>query len=405
MVRSSFSILFFIRESKARKNGNVPIEVMITVNGERNSFSTGKQIAIEKWDKTKQQVKGKDQETQNLNNYLKAIKAKLYQKEAELLERGFIITAQILYDAYFDKVESLKERSLFEVFEEHNQEQEKLVGNGVSKATHWVSVYTIRLLREFVQQKYKREDLYLRELNLNFIQSFHSFLRIDKGMAQNSSTKHLKLLKKIINLSVANSYMAFNPFSTYKVEREPVDIDFLDEEELRKIINFDTPLPRLERAKDMFLFGCFTGLSYIDIKTLTPEHFEKDSAGRIWIKKRRVKTGVLSRIPLLPIAKLILDKYKGGEKLLPIQDPADINKYLKDIAILCGINKRICFHTSRHTFASTVTLANNISLEVVSKMLGHTNTRMTAHYAKLIDKCIGEQMDKLMDTFTGEADY
>ena len=405
MERCSFSILFFIRESKARKNGNVPIEVMITVNGERNSFSTGKQVSIDKWDKNKQQVKGKDEETQNLNNCLKAIKAKLYQKEAELLDRGFIITSQILYDAYFDKVESLKEKSLFEVFEEHNKEQEKLVGNGVSKATLWVSVYTIRLLREFVQQKYKREDLYLRELNLNFIQSFHSFLRIDKGMAQNSSTKHLKLLKKIINLSVANSYMAFNPFSTYKVEREPVEVDFLDEEELRKIINFDTPLPRLERAKDMFLFGCFTGLSYIDIKTLTPEHFEKDNTGRIWIKKRRVKTGVLSRIPLLPIAKLILDKYKGGEKLLPIQDPADINKYLKDIAILCGINKRICFHTSRHTFASTVTLANNISLEVVSKMLGHTNTRMTAHYAKLIDKCIGEQMDKLMDTFTGDSDY
>ena len=405
MVRSSFAILFFIRDSRVRKDGTTSIEVVLTVNGERCAFSTGKKVKSCNWDKNKQQVKGKDEEAQSLNNYLKAIKAKLYQKEAELLERGFVITAELLRDAYFDKVESLKEKSLFEVFEEHNQEQEKLIGNGVSKATHWVSVYTIRLLREFVQQKYKREDLYLRELNINFIQSFHSFLRIDKGMAQNSSTKHLKLLKKIINLSVANSYMAFNPFSTYKVEREPVEIDFLDEEELRKIINFDTPLPRLERAKDMFLFGCFTGLSYIDIKTLTPEHFEKDSAGRIWIKKRRVKTGVLSRIPLLPIAKLILDKYKGGEKLLPIQDPADINKYLKDIAILCGINKRICFHTSRHTFASTITLANNISLEVVSKMLGHTNTRMTAHYAKLIDKCIGEQMDKLMDTFTGASDY
>lgn len=405
MVRSSFAILFFIRDSRVRKDGTTSIEVVLTVNGERCAFSTGKKVKSCNWDKNKQQVKGKDEEAQSLNNYLKAIKAKLYQKEAELLERGFVITADLLRDAYFDKVESIKERSLFEVFEEHNQEQEKLIGNGVSKATHWVSVYTIRLLREFVQQKYKREDLYLRELNLSFIQSFHSFLRIDKGMAQNSSTKHLKLLKKIINLSVANSYMAFNPFSTYKVEREPVEIDFLDEEELRKIINFDTPLPRLERAKDMFLFGCFTGLSYIDIKTLTPEHFEKDNAGRIWIKKRRVKTGVLSRIPLLPIAKLILDKYKGGDKLLPIQDPADINKNLKDIAILCGINKRICFHTSRHTFASTVTLANNISLEVVSKMLGHTNTRMTAHYAKLIDKCIGEQMDKLMDTFTGDSDY
>lgn len=405
MVRSSFSILFFIRESKARKNGKAPIELMITVNGERSSFSTGKQVSVEKWDKTKQQVKGKDEETQSLNQCLRAIKAKLYQKEAELLGRGFIITAGLLRDAYFDKVETIKEKSLFDVFTEHNQEQEKLVGNGISKATYWISVYTERLLKEFVQQKYKRGDLYLRELNLNFIQSFHSFLKIDKGMAQNSSTKHLKLLKKIINLAVANSYMATNPFITYKVEREPVEIDFLDKEELRKIINFDTPLPRLERAKDMFLFGCFTGLSYIDIKTLVPEHFEKDNAGRIWIKKRRVKTGVLSRIPLLPIAKLILDKYKGGDKLLPIQDPADINKYLKDIAILCGIKKRICFHTSRHTFASTVTLANNISLEVVSKMLGHTNTRMTAHYAKLIDKCIGEQMDKLMETFTGNSDY
>ena len=405
MVRSSFAILFFIRESRVRKDGTASIEVVLTVNGERCAFSTGKRVKSCNWDKTKQQVKGKDEEAQSLNNYLKAIKAKLYQKEAELLDRGFIITAELLRDAYFDKVESLKEKSLFEVFEEHNKEQEKLVGNGVSKATYWISVYTVRLLKEFVQQKYKREDLYLRELNLNFIQSFHTFLRIDKGMAQNSSTKHLKLLKKIINLAVANSYMATNPFITYKIEREPVEIDFLDEEELRKIINFDTPLPRLERAKDMFLFGCFTGLSYIDIKTLAPEHFEKDNAGRIWIKKRRVKTGVLSRIPLLPIAKLILDKYKGGEKLLPIQDPADINKYLKDIAILCDIKKRITFHTSRHTFASTVTLANNISLEVVSKMLGHTNTRMTNHYAKLIDKCIGEQMDKLMDTFTGDSNY
>lgn len=349
MVRSSFAILFFIRESRVRKDGTASIEIVLTVNGERCAFSTGKRVKYCNWDKTKQQVKGKDEEAQSLNNYLKAIKAKIYQKEAELLDRGFIVTAELLRDAYFDKVESLKEKTLFEVFEEHNREQEKLVGNGVSKATYWISVYTVRLLKEFIQQKYKREDLYLRELNLNFIQSFHTFLRIDKGMAQNSSTKHLKLLKKIVNLAVANSYMATNPFITYKIEREPVEIDFLDEEELRKIINFGTPLPRLERAKDMFLFGCFTGLSYIDIKTLAPEHFEKDNTGRIWIKKRRVKTGVLSRIPLLPIAKLILDKYKGGEKLLPIQDPADINKYLKDIAILCDIKKRITFHSGSHS--------------------------------------------------------
>ena len=405
MERSSFSILFSIRESKARKNGNTPIEVTITINGERCSFSTGKQIKVTSWDKNRQLVKGKDEEGTSLNNYLKSVRAKLYEKEAELLDRGFIITAQLLYDAYFDKVECLKERSLLSVLEEHNTERKAMVGKTVAPATYWIFEYTGRLLREFILKKYNREDLYLRELNIGFIQGFHSFLLSEKKMGQNSCTKHLKFLKKLLNLAVANSYISYNPVNAYKVEREPVEVDFLDEEELRKIINFDTPIPRFEKARDFFLFGCFTGLSYIDIKTLAPEHFEKDSAGRIWIKKRRIKTGILSRIPLLPIAKLILDKYKGGEKLLPIQDPADINKYLKDIAILCGINKRICFHTSRHTFASTVTLTNNISLEVVSKMLGHTNTRMTAHYAKLIDKCIGEQMDKLMDTLTGDSDY
>ena len=379
--------------------------MLIGAYGERAEFQTGRKIEAENWDNGKQQAKGKSTEAKLLNSYLNQLRNKVYLKEIELMQRGFLITARLLRDAVVDKVEALNEKTIFQIFAEHNEEQKKLVGKGVSKATYFISEYTDRLLKEYVKQKYKREDLYLRELNLSFIQSFHTFLKIDKGMAQNSSTKHLKLLKKIVNLAVANSYMTYNPFATYKVEREPVEIDFLDEEELRKIINFDTPLPRLERAKDMFLFGCFTGLSYIDIKTLAPEHFEKDCAGRIWIKKRRVKTGVLSRIPLLPIAKLILDKYKGGEKLLPIQDPADINKYLKDIAILCNIKKRITFHTSRHTFASTVTLANNISLEVVSKMLGHTNTRMTTHYAKMIDKCIGEQMDKLMDTFSGESDY
>ena len=405
MEKHCTMVYFSLRESKQNKKGLSPIEVSITTNGKRIYFSTGKHVPATDWNKEKQAVKGKSEEAQLINGYLIQLRNKIYQKEIELLQKGYLITAELLKEAITDKVEALNEKTLLDVLNEHNTERKAMVGKTVAPATYWVFEYTGRLFKEFIQQKYKRKDLYLREVNLGFIQGFHAYLLGEKKMGQNSCTKHLKFLKKLLNLAVANSYISYNPVNAYKVEREPVEVDFLNEEELRKIINFDTPLPRLERAKDMFLFGCFTGLSYIDIKTLTPEHFEKDNAGRIWIKKRRVKTGVLSRIPLLPIAKLILDKYKGREKLLPIQDPADINKYLKDIAILCGINKRICFHTSRHTFASTVTLANNISLEVVSKMLGHTNTRMTAHYAKLIDKCIGEQMDKLMDTFTGDSDY
>ena len=383
--------------AKQEKNGVAPIEVTITVNGERTYFSTGKLVNVEMWDKVKQQVKGRDEESKSLNQFLQSVKNRLYEKEAELMERGFVVTAELLRDAYFDKVESLKEKTLLSVLMEHNEERKMMIGKTVAPATYKTFEHTERLLKNFIKEKFGRNDIYLRELNVGFIQSFHAYLL--QSMKQNTTSKHLKFLKKIVNLAVANCYIAYNPLNIYKVEREPVDIDFLTEEELRKIINFDTPIARFERARDMFLFGCFTGLSYIDIKTLTNEHIEKDEMGRIWIKKRRVKTGVLSRIPLLPIAKLILDKYKGGGRLLPIQDATDINKYLKDIAILCNIDKRITFHTSRHTFASTVTLANNISIEVVAKMLGHTNTRMTTHYAKLLDKCIGEQMDKLMDSY------
>ena len=390
-------IYFSLRENKVSKDGKCPITVSINTNGERVYFNTGKKVRPMDWSKDKQIVKGKDEEALLINDFLKQIRSKLLQKEVELLERGFLITPELVRDAYLDKIELLKEKSFFDVFQEHNDQQKALVGNGISKSTHWVSEYSFRLCKDFLKDKFQRNDIYLKELNVNFIREFHLYLL--KRMGQNSCSKHLKLLKKLTNMAVANSYITFNPFATYKVERTPVEIDFLNEEELRKVINFDTPIPRFERAKDMFLFGCFTGLSYIDVKTLSLEHFERDTEGRIWIKKRRVKTGVLSRIPLLPMAKMILEKYKNSSKLLPIQDPADINKYLKDIAILCNINKRITYHTSRHTFASTVTLANNISLEVVSKMLGHTNTRMTTHYAKLIDASIAKQMDSLMNLY------
>lgn len=404
MENNGTMVYFSLRESKQNREGKSPIEVSISLRGERIYFSTGKKVSVDDWNKSKQIVRGKTDEAIIINDFLSQFRNKIFQKEIELVKNGYVVTVNLLKDAVLDKIDSLNQKTLLALMQEHNKQKKLLLGNSVAPATYWIFEYSLRLFTEFITFKYKRKDLYLHEINLGFIQSFHVFLLGNKKMAQNTCTKHLKFLKKIMNMAVANGYISYNMLNVYKVEREPVDIDYLNEDELRKIINFDTPILRFERARDMFLFGCFTGLSYIDIKTLSAEHFEKDSDGRIWIKKCRVKTGVLSRIPLLPIAKLILDKYKGGTKVLPIQDSSDINKYLKDIAILCNINKHITFHTSRHTFATTVTLSNNISLEVVSKMLGHTNTRMTTHYAKLIDRCIAEQMDRLVDTFSGNGD-
>ncbi len=400
MENHCVAVRFAARTSKQTKQGLCPIEASISYNGERIYFSTGKTVRPSDWNKQKQQVKGNSQESSLTNTYLIELRNRIYKKEIELMKRGYMITVHLLKDAIFNKVESLKEKTLLQVVNEHNEEKQKLIGKYLSPSTYYCFEHSKKLLQEFIKKLYKRDDIFLQEINIGFIQSFHTFLLTEKQLAQNTCIKHLKYLKTILSKAVCNGYIPYNIAANYKMEREPVDIDFLTEEELRRIINFDTPIPRLEKARDFFLFGCFTGLAYIDIKTLETKHFEKDSVGRIWIKKKRIKTGVLSRIPLLPMAKMILEKYKGGTKLLPIQDASDINKYLKDIAIYCHIDKHITFHTSRHTFASTVTLANNISLEVVSKMLGHTNTRMTAHYAKLLDKYIGEQMDTICDIYT-----
>lgn len=393
-------VTFSLRESKKNKKGLSPIEVSISYNGERIYFSTGKFISPAKWNKQKQMVKGTSADAQLINSFLIELRNKVHEKEIELMKKGYMITVHLLKDATLNKMDALKDKTLMSLISEYNEGKKCFIGKNISKSTFYCFEHSKRLILEFIQKRYDRESILLKEITVGFLQAFHSFLLIDKGMAQNTCAKHLKYLKAVINMAVFNGYIQYNMLANYKIEREPVDVDFLTEEELRRIIYFDTPIPRLEKARDFFLFGCFTGLSYIDIKTLMPEHLTKDVEGRIWIKKKRVKTGVWSRIPLLPMAKMILEKYKGEKKLMPIQDASDINKYLKDIAIYCNIDKHITFHTSRHTFASTVTLANNISLEVVSKMLGHTNTRMTTHYAKLVDKCIGEQMDVISNVYT-----
>ena len=402
---STITITFAVRESKSRTSGEAPIQVLLTQNGARASFSTGKAIQPSEWDRDRQRVKGRDAEAAEINNYLDAIRARLYNLEKVLIDRGLGATPQMLRDAYLDKLDCLKDWTLMTLIEVHMAELRGKIGKSIAKRTVKNYEYGARFIRDYMRSQYRRDDMSIKEVKISFISGFHSWLLSERKMRQNTTTKYLKFLQKIMNLAVMNGYISYNTLSMYKVVREPVTPDYLDEEELQKFIEFDSPIERLVIARDMFLFGCFTGLSYIDIKTLTNEHFEIDKDGRKWIKKKRVKTNVLSRIPVLPMAQSILDKYSGGKKLLPLQDTTDINRNIKDIAKLCGIDKKVTFHTSRHTFATTVTLANDVPLEIVSQMMGHTNTRMTSHYAKVIDKSIGYQMDTLVDRFAAAARY
>lgn len=402
MERHTYSVNFSASPSKARKTGLMPIFVTIRQNGERVTFTTGKYIHPNEWDAVKQKAKGKSETAQAINTYLLQLRNKIYRKELELMDRGYIVNPSTLRDACLEKVESIQSKSLCQIFQEYIDDARKSIGIDVKKDTVYSYERTYDLLKDYMKVTYKRNDFALQELNLSFIDKFNVYLRSELKHKKNTAVKHLRCLMRVVNVAVANRHLSFDPFLNFKAQREICERVFLTEEELRILINKDFRIKRLERVRDLFVFCCFTGLSYSDVKTLTPEHFETDTHGRIWIKKKRVKTGVLFRVPLLPIPKLILEKYKGGDKLLPVVDLSSMDAYLKEIAELCGINKNISSHTARFTFATTVTITNRISLEVVSKMMGHTNTRMTSHYAKIIDKYIGEEMDKLNELYDAE---
>lgn len=401
MERNRFSATFFVSRSKVRRNGLSPIMMTICCNGNRASFVTGKQVAVTEWDAKRQRVRGTSEHARLINEHLQLLRNKLSSKENELLGRGYIITAELLKDAMTDKIESLQSKTLLQLFAQFLAERRRDMECGkIAKDTYRNNERAEQLIREYLRYRYQRNDMTLLELNHSFISSFDTYLRTDKKMKQNTTVKFLRILKQVINVAIADRQLTVDPFCKFKVQREVVERDFLTEEELQKIINHNFSAARLERIKDLFLFACYTGLSYSDLKTLTKEHIVGDDSGRLWIKKCRVKTGVPFRVPLLPIPKMILDKYRGEEHLLPVRNLSTVDEYLKEIAALCGIDKHISSHTARYTFATTVTLTNRVSIDVVAKMMGHTNTRMTSHYAKIVDSYIAEQMDRLSEIYS-----
>jgi site-specific recombinase XerD len=197
---------------------------------------------------------------------------------------------------------------------------------------------------------------------------------------------------------LANNWIDRNPFSNYKAKIREVERVYLSEEEIENIINKDFKTDRLSLVRDIFLFSCFTGLAYIDVKNLTKSHISLGIDGEKWIFTHRQKTETASKIPILPITQMIIDKYEdhpeccNQNKLLPILSNQKMNAYLKEIAGICEIEKELTFHIARHTFATTVTLTNGVPIESVSKMLGHKNLRTTQHYAKVLDKKVSEDM-------------
>lgn len=302
-------------------------------------------------------------------------------------------------------VRDKSQKTLIEVYTEHNKRCRALIGKDFSASTVEKFDTSLNTLKAFIRYSTKKDDILLKEVSRVFIQDFEFYLKAERNMQHNSALKHLKNLKKIIRIALANEWIKKDPFVGIQFKHDKIDVDFLSQDELERIKNKDFTIKRLEVVRDIFLFCAYTGLAFIDVKQLDSSHLIADGNGALWIRKPRQKTENMCNIPVIQPAKAILEKYKEHPEcikknvLLPVLSNQKTNAYLKEIADLCGITKKMSSHVARHTAATTVFLANNVSIENVAKILGHSSTKMTQHYAKVLDSSILRDMQSVEAKF------
>ena len=278
---------------------------------------------------------------------------------------------------------------------------EKLVGLEFAHGTFKKFKSALKSLEHFIEWKFNKKDVYLTEVSHKFITDYEFYLKAVQKLQHNSAMGNIKKLKKIIRQCVANDWLEKDPFKSYKITTKETHRNFLLKDELELLMNKNLPIHRLDQVRDIFLFSCYTGLSYSDVMMLSPKDISIGIDGEQWIFTKRTKTDTASRIPLLPIAKTILEKYsdqpriKSSGILLPKLSNQRLNSYLKEISDICGFNKELTFHCARHTFATTVTLTNGVPIETVGKMLGHRSLRTTQIYAKILDSKVSSDMKEL----------
>ncbi|RKR83489.1 site-specific recombinase XerD [Mucilaginibacter gracilis] len=404
-MKTKFSLLFYIRKPKNYVGGPIPVWVRITVNGKRSETPSGRECEPAQWNNAAGRQKGTKEEVKSFNAYLDDLQSKVYEAHRQLTETDALITAETIRNKFMGKTE--KPRSLIAIFKEHNQKMEALLGKEYTKGTLCRYKTSLKHTQDFLKWKYNLTDIDIKQVDHAFITEYEFYLRSERKCANNSAVKYIKNFGKIIRICLANRWLTYNPFLSYKNKIKTVDRVYLTTEELQEMAVKDMATDRLTQVRDIFLFCCFTGLAYADVKKLRRWEIVTGVDGEKWLSINRLKTDVPSRIPLLPTAMTLIQRYadhphcENSGRVLPVLSNQKMNSYLKEIADVCGINKPITFHIARHTFATTVTLLNGVPIESVSKMLGHTNIQTTQHYAKILDIKVGADMALLRQKYSG----
>lgn len=401
MTPNTFSVQFIIKVDKMDNGGFVPIYAKVFINGTKIELSTFQKVNPNHWDKSKKQIKTNTKTANEINQFLENFKSRIYACYSKLILSDQDLNASTFKNKFYGNKVVEKLPKIIEVALQHNKNFESLIGVKYSYGSYKNYKTTLKYLQQFVPKMYNVKDIELTKVNFNFCEKFYSFLTTEKSCKTNGANKQIQRLKKIINYAIKQGYINFNPMATFSLEFKPVNKIALTQDEINKLSKMTFSRTTLDNVRNAFLFQCYTGLSYADVKRLSIKHLHKDDNGKLWIKMERAKTTTYFSVPLLPKALEILEKYKElklkGDLILPVLTNQQMNNNLKLIQELAKINKNLTTHLARHTFATTITLGNGVPIETVSRMLGHTKLSTTQVYAKVLDNKIANDMEVLKE--------
>ncbi|WP_312285553.1 site-specific integrase [Chryseobacterium gleum] len=402
--RSTFKLLFYQKKNEPKKNGNVPVMGRITIDGTPKSFSTKLDINPNNWDLKHGRVLGKSAQALSTNLKLDNIRVRINKIYDDMLKDEGFATAQKVKLSFLGV--GVMDDAILKVFKDQNEDFERMVSKGKRSQNTYNKYKTVyNHLSEFIRERYHREDMAFRELTSDFIREFDFFLRIDKECTHNTVWVYTMPVIALAELAIKKGLIRQNPFEDYEISMEETDRSYLLKEDVEKLMLLKPSKPKYELVKDLFIFSCFTGLSYIDIQKLKWSNIQSFFDGHQWIISRRKKSDVASNVRLLEIPKRIIEKYRGvtrNEYVFPVPSNATCNSHVKKLIEDAEIitEQKVTFHTARHTFA-TMFLTEGVPLESLSKMMGHKNISTTQIYAKITSQKISKDMDLVSHKFAG----
>ena len=405
-MKTEMKVLLYIKRSGQDKDGLSPLMGRIAVRGKNNSiaqFSCKFKVDVRLWNATAQRCTGKSRMAVMANREIERTLLLLRQRFNELKDIKEVVSAEEVKNAYQGLAES--QDTIMKLFAEHNEEYALRVGVNRSATSYYHYTNTYRHLATFLKDKYHLSDMPVKQLDENFIEDFDMYMRTVKRFMPKTILGHVNRLKSVMMLAVFRGIIPFSPFKGYRPQKPEFKQMYLTEEELGKFANMTYDTPNRNFTRDMFLFSCWTGICYCDMRALTEKNLVKAEDGSLWIHTERQKTGTPECVRLMEIPLAILEKYKGMDadgKLLPMLTKESMNRHLKKMSVMCGINRPISFHQARHTFGSIICLSQGIPIETVSKIMGHKHIKTTQRYAKVTQDKIDRDVDRLNEAIGGK---